>query len=489
MEDKKERVKKYLEDKYNLLFIFLILGVIITRLYFFFLTNNQPVWWDEAEYLLKAKSIAIGTPDTGWWDGRPVLFSLVLSIFYALGLGEISIRLGLIFISIMVGVLVYLVGKELSSKKVALITTILFSSIYLVLFYSVRIMVDIPSLFLGLLSFLFYIKGKKHRKLTWLIIPALVIATLIRFPSFLFCVILILYIIFVEEKWFKNRDYWISAIWGGIIFIPYLIWSYLKFGNPIYSILVGGSGALLTPEGGRFNVLNQYLKYFPNYTGGWLLFVFFVIGGWYLFRNLIVIDKIKVDNKVKSNFFIFIWMIIPIIYYGLFVNHFEDRYLLISLPAIFLLVGEGIGKASSFTEKYHRLLPSVILILVLSIGFYLMILNSYNIISERNTSYLPVKEAGLWLKQNSEKDAIILTKSHPQNTYYSEKRSYTFSNEEKDFIGNLSYFKPKYVIVSLFEKYPQWAYEINPINYNLTIEKVFPSQNNPQLIIYKTHFN
>ena len=40
--------------------IFLIvLGIgIFLRLYYLFLTYNQPLWWDEAEYLLMAKYFA-----------------------------------------------------------------------------------------------------------------------------------------------------------------------------------------------------------------------------------------------------------------------------------------------------------------------------------------------------------------------------------------------------------------------------------------------
>ena len=62
------------------------------RVYYVFLTAHQPVWWDEAEYLVKAKALALGTPDTGFWAGRPPLMSLLLSGVFAIGLGELTIR-------------------------------------------------------------------------------------------------------------------------------------------------------------------------------------------------------------------------------------------------------------------------------------------------------------------------------------------------------------------------------------------------------------
>src|SRR5262245_5101147 len=60
------------------------------RLYYLREAAAQPLWWEEAEYLVKAKSLVFGTPETGYNSSRPLGFPLMLAAFYELGLGETS---------------------------------------------------------------------------------------------------------------------------------------------------------------------------------------------------------------------------------------------------------------------------------------------------------------------------------------------------------------------------------------------------------------
>src|SRR3989344_559090 len=109
-----KRVKIWLSDRQNWLIIAVLLLALGLRLYYFFLTQNQPLWWDEAEYMLKAKNIARGTPETGWSSGiRPVLFPLIASPFFLFGLGELPLRFIFVILSLIGIWLTYLTGKEL----------------------------------------------------------------------------------------------------------------------------------------------------------------------------------------------------------------------------------------------------------------------------------------------------------------------------------------------------------------------------------------
>src|SRR4051812_48400906 len=91
-----------------------LLVVFLIRVYYLALTNNQPVWWDESEYLIKAKAIALGTPDTGWFTGRPLLPSLIMAGAYAVGLGETAIRIALVLLSTATVYLTYRLGARLA---------------------------------------------------------------------------------------------------------------------------------------------------------------------------------------------------------------------------------------------------------------------------------------------------------------------------------------------------------------------------------------
>jgi len=104
---------------YQLGIVLLLIVSGIFYIYYYILTKNQAVWWDEAEYLLKAKNIAFSTPETGFWEGRPILFSIILAGLFKIGFSEGSIRLLLLFVSIGTVWLVYLFGKKLYDEKSA----------------------------------------------------------------------------------------------------------------------------------------------------------------------------------------------------------------------------------------------------------------------------------------------------------------------------------------------------------------------------------
>jgi hypothetical protein len=52
------------------IFIALIIFAGALRLYYFYLTKDQPLWWDEAEYMLKGSRLRWLPPDTGWYQSH-----------------------------------------------------------------------------------------------------------------------------------------------------------------------------------------------------------------------------------------------------------------------------------------------------------------------------------------------------------------------------------------------------------------------------------
>ncbi|HLF54036.1 MAG TPA: hypothetical protein VI544_02545, partial [Candidatus Nanoarchaeia archaeon] len=91
MEERKERVKKWLKNPYNLALIGVLVFAFAIRLYYFFVTRGQPLWWDEAEYMSTAKHWAFGVP----YDlnpQRPPLFQFLAALSFIVGLGENFIK-------------------------------------------------------------------------------------------------------------------------------------------------------------------------------------------------------------------------------------------------------------------------------------------------------------------------------------------------------------------------------------------------------------
>ena len=77
----KDKIKRWLKDRNNLIFLgILVLGIVI-RLYYFNITKGQPLWWDEADYLAYAKNLA--GFDVSWIVSAKhnSLYSFLFSLF------------------------------------------------------------------------------------------------------------------------------------------------------------------------------------------------------------------------------------------------------------------------------------------------------------------------------------------------------------------------------------------------------------------------
>ena len=163
MEEKKE----WWKDKGNLIFIGILIAAFVIRFYFFILTRNQPLWWDESELMLRAKGMVFGTPITGWNIARELVFPFLISLILRIGLGELTIRFLQVLLSTFTIFMLYMVSKEMFNKKIALIASFLMSFLWLHLFFTNRILLYIWPCLIYLLIIFFFWKGyvKKERKL------------------------------------------------------------------------------------------------------------------------------------------------------------------------------------------------------------------------------------------------------------------------------------------------------------------------------------
>ena len=83
MPDARESIEKFLRNKHNLMLLGALLIAFVIRLYYFIQTYNQPLWWDEAEYMSMAKNILYGIP-FDFNPQRPILFPLLLWLLWLL---------------------------------------------------------------------------------------------------------------------------------------------------------------------------------------------------------------------------------------------------------------------------------------------------------------------------------------------------------------------------------------------------------------------
>ena len=178
--DRIEKAKIWLKKPDNAILAAILVLAIVVRLYFFFQTSGQTLWYDEADYMSTAKHWAFGIPYM-LNVHRPPLFQLLDSFGFDFGLSEMWIKFLLVLLpSIVLVWLVYLLGKEMYNEKIGLIAAFLIAVSWTLLFWSMRFQPDYLSMCFSVLAVLFMWKFWKNggtKNVIWAGIFALIMLT------------------------------------------------------------------------------------------------------------------------------------------------------------------------------------------------------------------------------------------------------------------------------------------------------------------------
>jgi len=487
----RNKIESFLRNKYNLLFLGIILLAFMIRLYYFIYTYNQPLWWDEAEYMSMAKNILYGIP-YDFNPQRPILFPLLISLFLWMGEGVVKFFIG--FLPSLGSVIVtYLLGKELYNKKIGLIASFIMAVFWVLLFNGTRIHADGIALFFSLLGIYFFWKGYvsgKSLKLTGFGFIFMALGFMIKVNAILAPLIILFFLIITEKLDFlKEKILWKSVIWFFIPLIPYFIYNYFKFGK-IFSFIAGyvDTKSLSAKFGSSLNF--GILKFTYIFTEN-LFFILFLIGLLFILFNLILgFDLIhkKKDLKLKADM-LSILSLIVVMGYFIFIERWnaEPRWLILMAPFMFFIIGRGITEITEFI-KINKKIIFFIIVIVLFIGSYYQLNYTNNLIKNKRSSYEPVKLSGLWIKENSNEEDIVMSKSVPQTTYYSERETYGVVSQKDRLKNQIKELKPKYIIISIFEIHPpELLQTIDEIKDHLQIVNAYfmdAEGKQPVLIVY-----
>src|SRR3990167_5389443 len=152
----KMNAKELFKDKHNIVLILILLFAFITRMYFFFYTIDQPVWWDESQYIEQAKRLGLDLETNDiWYYRRTMLLSVFWSFFYKIGLGEITLRFTEVLFSMLLVYATFLVGKEMFNRKIGLLAAFGVAISRIILFETSRLLTSVPSAALMMLAVYF----------------------------------------------------------------------------------------------------------------------------------------------------------------------------------------------------------------------------------------------------------------------------------------------------------------------------------------------
>jgi hypothetical protein len=501
----------WLKNPYNLALVGIIIFAVVIRFYYFWITKNQPLWWDESEYMSKAKAIA-GLVNYNASAIRSPVFPAFMSIFFFLNITSEPVMrfFGLFIPSILVIVLTYFMIREMyPDKRIALVSTLIIAVLWEHLFYSNRFQTEnIALIFQFLAIFLFFrcylrkkdfyfIKAKYS--LIW-VITLSILSFLFRPGNIMFIPALFLFFLILN----KDKVFTKTGL-SSILILFFAVTASVLVSEKLMAF-VNQYVFLSEPLGWHSLTVfyGFYQSFVPNLPP--LFFYAFLIGAVVvLFRTILILDSIKtleVDSEnleFKSDLFNII-LILSVLFLFIFImraNSFEYRWFFPFLPAMLALTAKGIIISSDYLAGFSgkKSLAVILIIIISLLGVYSQVYHADQIIKNKLDSYSQVRDAALWLKGNYPSNTKVLSVSYPQTVYYSELNISTYSTipaipNESAFNEFLNQTGAKLLEVSVFEQHPGWIndwLEANSNNTSIQPIKIYYAdvkKQTPVLIIY-----
>ena len=458
----KEDIKKWLKEPLNFVLILVLIFGIGIRLYYFSLTLGQPLWWDEAAYGSVARNFA----NNGIWDHtdliigeksiRPPLFSILWGILIKIGFGESGVRFLLNFLPSVIAVFfVYLIGKEIYGKRAAIISTFIFSVLWIHLFYTGRLLTHIPDmgfLFPSIYFFILSMKKEFNGKYFSISLILGALSTLIRYPNgLIFFVYLGFLAITLRIDLLKNKKFWLSGVIGMTPLLIFFINNYFKFGN-IFPAFLGSDYVKAVNEKFGFYVLNFIPAYLtPIFFGAFLIGILVV-----LFELVLGFDQISKDEKLKGNLLILLLFVAIYSFFIFYIRGAEDRWLFPASISLVLFSGYGLNKVYEFIKKYQKNFAVILILALLLFGAYKEITFADEIINNRKQTYLQIRQGFEWIKDNTPENSKILGAGiEAYSLYYAEREYISFAANEED--TEILAQKADYLVLHVFSNHPEFV--------------------------------
>ncbi|MBU0894307.1 MAG: glycosyltransferase family 39 protein [Nanoarchaeota archaeon] len=530
LEKRKSNLKKKIfglaKNNYNKILIAVLVIAFLVRFWVFLKTKDQAIWWDAADYLATAKRWAGINPNLidMWYYRRGFFWPLFSMFFFLFRLGETEIRFSIVLFSTGIVAVSYFLIKEMFSKKLALLTCVGLTFSWIFLFFSGRPLTNLPATFFLLIAILFFWKGyilKGNKKNFYFFGLFFALACLTRMQYLMFSIPLLVLMVLKEKlRFFTNKKIWISIGIFLLIFMPQIIIHWQHFGNPLLDLstyYLGISGSESGEVGVKLVKISDLFVYFKNlpyildgnqqgYSSLFSLspiYLLFLGGFFGFFYDMFLgLDKIFKNKKIQKKFFIFIWIISTFMFLGYIAPHLEQRYMMQTLPFLFLIAVYPLTKLGDYVHSKFKVDRKVILFTSILILVLLLIPNlkfGNSLIEGKKTSYYEVKQAGLWIKEHSNPEDIIVSASLPQNTYYSERSTYPFRlayrrdlpiGNETDFEAFVEFKKPRYLILSIFEQNPDWTFQYPEKHPGLLVPvQAYQQGEQAVLVIYEFNYS
>ena len=320
----------------------LFLGVLVlfVLLLGFFSSAQSDLWWDSSVYLGMGKYLYSGGSQGLYEDARPVVWPLMLGLFWKLGLDAVffgRVLLGLFGIGSVV--ITYLIGVRLFSKRVAVLGSLFLAMNSTFFLFSSVLHSEIPSLFFLLLGLYLFID--KRYLLSGF---SLGIAVMTRFFEMVVVLGIVGYVLFmIFKKHISRNETLLMGVGFGVPVLTFLLFSFIRYGSFLYPFL---------------------LQAWMTQHTGWIFHqpIGFYVVGLLTATVLVVFSLVGIASK-RKNYLLLVVFFFSFVPY-LFSAHKEMRIIIQALPFLFLLTAEGIFIVSE-RLKLGKVFVGVVLVVFL----------------------------------------------------------------------------------------------------------------------------
>ena len=348
------------------------------------------------------------------------------------------------------------------SKETGLIAAFLGAVSWTLLFWTNRVQPDFFSMAFSVLSIYFMWKHWRNPNTKHVLLAGMFAALgfYFKISALLVPMIFIVFLLIKDRAAaFKDKhNYYFSAAFLGTL-VPYFIWSYLTFGTA-FAFRKG-----YTPESLHY-VFGWYnLQFYYTLTEG-LTFALFIIGVILALKFVLFVDVLAKDKKkcFDPDLFGILALLFISAFYIFYIKNTDDRWVFLWMPFIFFFVAQALEKIYAWISKKNVLAAFAIVIILLAFCGYSQFSHASSTIENKKDTYSQVRDAGLWMKANSNKTDGIFSVSLTQTIYYSERNVTTYSiipqfTNYTQFDAMVLADKPRYIEWSVFETHPDWVGE------------------------------
>jgi len=334
-------------------------------------------------------------------------------------------------------------------------------------------MLEISFFLSSLYFFLRYLKETNFRHFVYAMI-LMSITTLIRYQAGLMFVVYLLILLLSRKLLLNKLKFWLAGIIGVVPLIIFFCINLYQTGNFFPALFMNPMGTTAF-NFGVFNFIPMFLQ--NTFLIGFILGLVFVLLD-------IFIDRRKLWEQMTLILTLTLFLSFLIFY----IRVAEDRWLFEVVAVLVMIAGYGIDSVAIKLEKFigtrgGSFVSVLFIVAILMFGVYGQVVYSDGLIKNKKETYLPMKEAFEFIRDNTPKESVIAGYGiEPYVIYYAERKYIGLTTNATD--AELIPYA-QFAVVHAYNPLPPYLieYYLNNSEYLKPIYVGYES-GNPSVIVY-----